>query len=306
MKITLYLIKNDPNGLREARIDQWSGRALSIPRRDLEDALKERKELDRPCLYFLITPLADRRGPKVYVGEADGFRDRIKYHGINRDGWQTVVAFYSSDGSLTKTGIQYLESVSITKLRESGWCVLENGNAPRLPTIPPEDKDGLDLFASHITTLMPILGFDIFASPPAEDLEEKAGDVQAQGQEPTTPEMDTLVCPAREEGFARAFLGEHAWWAVRIRQQGQPRIKYLAIYQVAPVSAITYYGEVERIEPFENSGKYKIYLRGQPVQLERPIGIGKNRHIRPQAPRYASIERIKAAKTLDDVFGPSL
>ena len=132
MKIILFLADNDPNGVREARIDQWSGRAVCIPRRSLA-AVKERKELDGPCLYFLVAPTPDRRLPRVYVGEADGFRDRIKNHDANKDWWQTVIAFYSSDGSLTKSGIQHLESACVERLRGSGWCTLENSTDPRRP-----------------------------------------------------------------------------------------------------------------------------------------------------------------------------
>lgn len=41
---------------------------------------------------------------------------------------------------------------------------------------------------------------------------------------------DTLVCAAKEEGFKSAFLGQKAWWAVRINALYLHSIKYLAIY----------------------------------------------------------------------------
>lgn len=116
-------------------------------------------------------------------------------------------------------------------------------------------------------------------------------------------EWDTLVCAAKEEGFKYAFLGKKAWWAVRINEQNIHHIKYLAMYQVAPVSEITYYGKVKKIEQYEDSGKYKIYLEGDPVKLERPVGLGKNRHLKPQGPKYTKISVIKKAKTLDDIWG---
>lgn len=116
-------------------------------------------------------------------------------------------------------------------------------------------------------------------------------------------EWDTLVCAAKEEGFKSAFLEQRAWWAVRLNPQLIPFIKYIAIYQVAPVSKITYYGKVEKIEPYENTGKYKIYLQENPVKLERPVGLGKNPHLKPQGPKYAKLSVIQAAKTLDDIWG---
>jgi len=117
------------------------------------------------------------------------------------------------------------------------------------------------------------------------------------------PDWDTLVCSAKEDGFRMAFLGQKAWWAVSINDKRLPYVKYIAIYQVAPVSAITYYGEVDRIVPYENTNKFKIYLKSKPVKLEKEIGLGNNPHLKPQGPKYTKLESIKKAKTLDDIWG---
>ncbi len=52
-----------------------------------------------------------------------------------------------------------------------------------------------------------------------------------------------------------------------------------------------------------NTGKYKIYLDGDPIKLEKPIGLGKNRYLKPQGPKYTKISVLQAAKTLDDIWG---
>lgn len=118
---------------------------------------------------------------------------------------------------------------------------------------------------------------------------------------------DTLVCAAKEDGFRYAFLESKAWWAVRLNPDTLPYIKYLAIYQIAPVSQITYYGEVDRIEPYEGKewgeDKYKLYLKGDPIKLKNPIGLGARPHLKPQGPKYASLDKILKAKTLDDIWG---
>ncbi len=123
---------------------------------------------------------------------------------------------------------------------------------------------------------------------------------------PRTKDFDTIVCPARPEGFEKAFLGQHAWWAIRIAEQNIPRIKFIAIYQSQPISAITHYGEVDRIEPYtgedEEAGKYKLFLKGEPVVLPKPVTLGKNVHLKPQGPKYATLGDILKARTLDDVF----
>lgn len=130
-----------------------------------------------------------------------------------------------------------------------------------------------------------------------------------QPQEVTekAPAWDTLVCSAKEDGFKMAFLEQKAWWAVRISDKYLPFIKYLAMYQVAPVSGITYYGEVDKIEPYEEEpSKYKLFLKGEPIKLKKKIGLGDNPHLKPQGPRYAKIDDILKAQTLDEVFGSNV
>jgi hypothetical protein len=307
MKITLHLIHDDqPTGPRLVRIDQWSGRALCVPRTDLNE-IHEHKELDGPCLYFLISQAGTASSPRVYVGEADGFRDRVKDHDANRDWWSSLVVFFSSDESLVKSGIQYLESRCIELLRKGGWCKLDNGNVPTKPSVPEEDKGGLEQFLRNVKIIMPVLGYNLFADAPASGPGKDTG-IDAE-EVVAVSAFDTIVCPAWEEGFESAFLGQRAWWAIRIRDVNIPKIRYIAIYRVAPISAITHFGEVDRIEPYIGTdapeGKYKVFLKGEPIELNPHVGIGKNIHLKPQGPKYALIETIKRAKSLDDVFGPA-
>ena len=64
-------------------------------------------------------------------------------------------------------------------------------------------------------------------------------------------EIDTIVAPARSEGFHEVFLGKNRWYAIRIQSSMKPKIHYIAVYQVAPVSAITHVAEVADIEPWK-------------------------------------------------------
>lgn len=43
-------------------------------------------------------------------------------------------------------------------------------------------------------------------------------------------EIDTIVVPAREDGFNDVFLGENAWHAIRLNASMIPKIKYIAAY----------------------------------------------------------------------------
>lgn len=116
------------------------------------------------------------------------------------------------------------------------------------------------------------------------------------------PEIDTLVCPAREEGFNAVFLNEHRWFAVRINPKRISKIKYLAMYEKSPIAAIRYIGKVREIKPYKNTGKYEIVLDGEPVKI-KPIKLTKNElNLVPQAPRYTIKSLIDKANTLSDIF----
>jgi len=113
-------------------------------------------------------------------------------------------------------------------------------------------------------------------------------------------DIDTMVAPARAEGHKAAFLKEKAWWAVRISASVMPKLKYLAMYEIAPVSAIRWVGKIQAIKPYEDTGKYKIFL-SEISKLKEPITKGEQRFV-PQSPRYTKFDLLEEAKTLADIF----
>ena len=118
----------------------------------------------------------------------------------------------------------------------------------------------------------------------------------------TSDTVDTIIVPAQEDGFNETFLGENRWYQIRINNIMIPKIKYLAIYQVAPVSAITHFAEVASIESWQDGNKYVVNFKNSP-QTIGPIKLvpkGKTKAL--QNIRYASLSHLKNAKDLDDAF----
>ena len=114
-------------------------------------------------------------------------------------------------------------------------------------------------------------------------------------------ECDTVVVPAKEDGFKDVFIDANCWYAIRMSSTMIPRIKYIAGYQVAPVSAITHVAEVSSIEHWKDSNKYIVNFKSKAKKI-KPIKIGKRSGASPQSPRYTSYDKIKDAKDLDGVF----
>ena len=116
-------------------------------------------------------------------------------------------------------------------------------------------------------------------------------------------DLDTIIVPAREEGFNEEFLKNDRWFAIRISSAMIDKIKHIAAYQVAPISGITYIADVDRIEKYKDTNKYIVFFKAGSLQKLNKIALGKKKGQAPQAPRYSSYKTISAAKTLDDIWG---
>ena len=114
--------------------------------------------------------------------------------------------------------------------------------------------------------------------------------------------LDTIVVPARDDGFNEEFLNNDRWYAIRISGAMLDKIKYIAAYQVAPVSGITHIAEVERIEKYKDTNKYIVYFKPNTTQKLNKIGLGKKKGQAPQGPRYSSYDLITKATNLDDLW----
>lgn len=114
--------------------------------------------------------------------------------------------------------------------------------------------------------------------------------------------VDTVVVPARPDGVEETFLGENRWYAIRIHGTMRPQIKHLALYQVAPISAITHVAPVKSIEPWKDTGKYVVNF-ATPAKAIGPITLVKGGRVRAlQNLRYTTLNRLESAKTIDDIW----
>ena len=115
-------------------------------------------------------------------------------------------------------------------------------------------------------------------------------------------ELDTIVVPAKVEGYNEVFLGENRWHSIRIHGSMIPKIRYIAGYQTKPVSAITHIAPVSSIEQWRDTTKYVVNFT-EPAKEIGPLKLVKRGTVKaPQGPRYTSVARLRAARTLDDAF----
>lgn len=144
--------------------------------------------------------------------------------------------------------------------------------------------------------------FEPFLAGLREDVGTGAGKDKVGKPRLDPSEVDTVVVPARKEGFQEVFLGETCWYAIRIHGTMRPQIKHIAAYQVAPVSAITYVAPVRSIEPWKDTAKFVVNF-SEPARKIGPIQLRKGGRVKGlQSLRYTTLKKLADAKTLDDVW----
>lgn len=132
---------------------------------------------------------------------------------------------------------------------------------------------------------------------------EAASAVKGDAPKVDPSDIDTIVVPAREEGFQETVLVEDRWYAIRMHSSMIPKIKHLAVYRVAPISGITHVAPVQSIEPWKSTNKYVVNFAEPIEELKKPVRLVQKGKVKaPQAPRYTSYERLMDASNLDEAF----
>lgn len=113
---------------------------------------------------------------------------------------------------------------------------------------------------------------------------------------------DTIIVPARIEGFKDVFLQENRWYSINIKNDRIPYLKYIAAYQSTPISAVTYVAKIDRIvdSPYM-PGKKMVIFEGKALPLKRPIPIG-NDYLALQGPRYTNHKKLNSSADTDELF----
>jgi hypothetical protein len=155
--VKIFLAEGDPASVRTAEISNWTGKAVAGPRSQLELIL-QREEAKKPGIYFLTGINSETGKPRVYVGEAEVVRSRLKGH-LDRDFWKTVIFFVSKDENLTKAHTKYLEGKLIEMTKVADRFELENMNASG-SHLPESDEADMDVFLAKVEQLLPVLGQD--------------------------------------------------------------------------------------------------------------------------------------------------
>jgi hypothetical protein len=162
--IKLFLPRGDAKSLRTAEISNWSGKAISAPRTELDDLLA-RDELDKAGVYILVGSDPVTNAARAYIGEAEVIRERLKQHKA-KEFWVNAIVFTSKDENLTKAHVRYLENRLLAEATVVGRFLLEQNQAGG-SRLPESDREDMEVYLARIRQLLPVLGSDIL-TPIAE------------------------------------------------------------------------------------------------------------------------------------------
>ncbi len=164
-KITLFLVDGEPDGIKTLTLGGWNGLGLIFPRNKLKE-VGDNEMVKKPGVYFLFgRESEDSLINSAYIGEAENLLDRLTTHNSDKskEFWYMTVAFVSSDDSLTKAHVKYLESRCAQLAYEAkhfGY-ILKNGKESSLASLPRSDIPVMEEFLSNVNLLLATIGYPI-------------------------------------------------------------------------------------------------------------------------------------------------
>jgi hypothetical protein len=303
--IHIFVVDGDPDGVKIVDRQNWTGWGIAFPRSAWR-TISKRREFGTPGVYILsgTGEGASDDLPTIYVGQGDEIRTRLESHFINKDFWDWGYAFVSKGTALNRAHTMWLEHALIDRADKARQCHLDNSTRPKEPNLSEWERADTQGFLNEMLRILPLLGVRVFEKPTAvvvpRGVMGRTGEAEAMSDS-----RDTVIVPAQEEGFQEVFIGENCWYAIRISGGMLPKIKYIAAYRTAPISAITHYAPVKHIESYGESGKYRLVF-AEPAKEIPPIPFGDAVTGSMQGPRYTSLTKLLAAKSIGELVGQNV
>lgn len=197
---TIKLLLEDGNlkGLISIADSSWnSGELYSAPRASV-DKLIESEACSKYGVYLLISE------DMVYVGQAKDLSKRIKQHIIGKDWWDRVVVLTTSDDSLNRSDIDYLESVLIDKAQKNNKLDCDNKNKGNDPKVSKFRKVELEQYLEEALFLIELIGISVF--------EEGSTNKKNKDSNTLIPSISTISnrqMEIRAKSEAKRFLQEN-------------------------------------------------------------------------------------------------
>lgn len=194
--INLLLYDGTLKGVISMADTSWnSGELYSAPRDSVDDLLST-DACSRYGVYLLISE------DMVYIGQASDLSKRIKQHKIGKSWWEQVIILTTSDDSLNKSDIDYLEASLIGKANSVGRLDSDNKNKGNKKKVDKFREVFLEQYLEEALILLELIGINVFK--PETKKKKTSSLFPTIPQSPTTPEQMVI----REKKEALQYLND--------------------------------------------------------------------------------------------------
>lgn len=158
---TINLLLNDGslNGVISMEDSSWNkGELYSAPRESADDLISS-DACSRYGVYLLLSE------NMVYIGQASDLAKRIKQHVIGKSWWERVVILTTSDDSLTRADLDYIESILISKAKSAGSLDCDNKNIGNKQKLSRFREVEMQQYLEEALFLLDLIGINVFKVP---------------------------------------------------------------------------------------------------------------------------------------------
>ncbi len=127
--------------------------------------LLKRDEAKRAGVYVLYGPDPnDELEAQAYIGEADAIDERLPNSAKKHSFWELAAVITTSDESLTKGHVRYLEAHLIQAVLAAERVSLSNIHKPEVNKryLPEADRANMNAFLANVSLVLPVVGLDLF------------------------------------------------------------------------------------------------------------------------------------------------
>lgn len=159
---TINLLLNDGSlkGVISMEDSSWNkGELYSAPRESVEDLIST-DACSRYGVYLLLSE------DMVYVGQASDLAKRIKQHLIGKSWWERVVVLTTSDDSLNRADLDYIESILIAKASSVGRLDCDNKNMGNKQKLSRFREVEMQQYLEEAMFLLELIGINVFKEAP--------------------------------------------------------------------------------------------------------------------------------------------
>lgn len=160
--IELFLVNGSADRLITAELSNWNGKAIKIPRIEVNDC--DREDFKQPGVYFLFCK-EDDGSESVYIGEAENVKERLVQHLRDYNSekelyyWNTAVVFTGRD--LNKALIRYLEHRFVTIARACKRYLVLTKNTYSKTVMKESQEAVMEEFIDNVKILISTLGYKV-------------------------------------------------------------------------------------------------------------------------------------------------